>query len=143
MKKPKKGERYVNWLGEYCVVKSIYRDRIRLQMCGKKARTEIWKLSDFKSPLIGRFSLVPFPKINRTNISRYLLEYQLNMIGKTTAHTKENPNWFREWTISERDFMFFKGIAIPLLKKIFKFNKQKAEKTFDWFNMQFGLTKIL
>jgi hypothetical protein len=33
----------------------------------------------------------------------------------------------------------FKAYAIPLLKKIFKFNKTKAETTFAWFDLQFGL----
>jgi hypothetical protein len=33
----------------------------------------------------------------------------------------------------------FKAYAIPLLKKIFKFNKTRAEGTFGWFNLQFGL----
>jgi hypothetical protein len=33
----------------------------------------------------------------------------------------------------------FKRYAIPLLKKIFKFNKAKAEDTFSWFDLQFGL----
>jgi hypothetical protein len=33
----------------------------------------------------------------------------------------------------------FKRYAIPLIKKIFKCNKGRAEQTFDWFNLQFGL----
>jgi hypothetical protein len=33
----------------------------------------------------------------------------------------------------------FKRYAIPLLKKIFKFNKARAEDTFGWFDLQFGL----
>jgi hypothetical protein len=33
----------------------------------------------------------------------------------------------------------FKAYAVPLLKKIFKFNTGKANSTFEWFNLQFGL----
>jgi hypothetical protein len=33
----------------------------------------------------------------------------------------------------------FKRYAIPLLKKIFKFNKTKADATFNWFNLAYGL----
>jgi hypothetical protein len=33
----------------------------------------------------------------------------------------------------------FKRYAIPLIKKIFKCNKARAESTFGWFDMQFGL----
>ena len=32
-----------------------------------------------------------------------------------------------------------RSYAIPLLKKVFKFNKSKAENTFDWFLLQYGL----
>mgnify|MGYP002263597127 CR=1 FL=1 len=32
-----------------------------------------------------------------------------------------------------------KAMGIPLIKKIFKCNKRRAEQTFDWFNLQFGL----
>ena len=137
--KPKRGERYFNKQGEYCVIKSVYRDVIKLQVCGKKARPETWTWEHFRSPSIGRFLRIPYPKINRTNIARHLLEYQLNITGKTTNDTKKNLHWFNEWTISEIEFDFLKRYAIPLLKKTFKFNTKKANETFDWWNMQFGL----
>jgi hypothetical protein len=139
MKKIKRGERYLNHIGEYCVIKSIYKDIIKLQICGDNARTEPWKIEDFKKHLSFSFWEIPYPKINRTNIARHLLEYQLNMIGKTTADTKRNSNWFNEWSISQQEYEFFKKYAIPLLKKTFKFNAKKAEATFEWFNLQFGL----
>jgi hypothetical protein len=49
------------------------------------------------------------------------------------------PDWHIDWTITEEQEKKFRGYAIPLLKKIFKFNKTKAEKTFDWFFMHWGL----
>jgi len=33
----------------------------------------------------------------------------------------------------------FKAYAIPLLKKVFKCRKARAEDTFNWFDLQFGL----
>lgn len=141
MNKPKKGERYLNYIGEYCVVKYVYGDIIKIQICGDKARTETWKLEQFNNVSIGKFRKIPYPKINRTNIARHLLEYQLNMIGKTTKDTKEEENWFKKWSISDREFEYFKSYAIPLLKKTFRFNTNKAKNTFDWFNLQFGLKR--
>ena len=138
MKKPKRGERYLNHLGEYCIVKSIYRDVIKLQICGDNARTEPWKIKDFMGQS-HRFWIVPFPKSNRTNIARHLLEYQLNIIGKTTADTKKNPNWFEEWKITESDQEIFRQYAIYMLKKVFKFNTRKAIETFEWWRLHFGL----
>lgn len=141
MKKPKRGDRYLNYIGEYCIIKSIYRDVIKIQVTGKKAREETWKVKDFNSHVYGRFRKIPYPKINRTNVARHLLEYQLNIIGKTTVDTYENPNWFNEWTISDGDHRLFKNYALNVLKKVFKFNNKKAHSTFEWFYLQFGLNK--
>ena len=78
-------------------------------------------------------------KINRTNISDHLVEYQLNMIGKTIADTTADDLWYFNWTMTPEQYEEFKAYAIPLLKKTFKFNKAKAELTFGWFDLQFGL----
>lgn len=78
-------------------------------------------------------------KINRTNISEHLVEYQLKMIGKTFSDIENDEKWYYNNTMTEQQQEEFKHYAIPLLKKIFKFNKSKAEQTFDWFSLQFGL----
>jgi hypothetical protein len=78
-------------------------------------------------------------KINRENISKHLVEYQLNMVGKTLEDTLSDDMWFFNWTMTPDEHEEFKAYAIPLMKKIFKFNKSRAEQTFGWFNLQFGL----
>ena len=78
-------------------------------------------------------------KINRTNIAQHLIEYELNMIGKTIKDVENDTEWYYNNTMTEEQYEEFKKYAIPLLKKIFKFNKSKAEQTFSWFNLQFGL----
>ena len=78
-------------------------------------------------------------KINRLNVADHLVEYQLNMVGKTMFEAMQNTNWFHEWTLTEEQHEAFKKYAIPLLKKVFKFNTNKAKDTFAWFDMQFGL----
>lgn len=138
----KKGERYLNHLGEYCIIKSVYRKIIKIQICGENSREETWKAEHFNKKSLARFMEVPFPKINRANIAGHLLEYQLNVIGKTTLDTKRDPDWFNTWTINTTDYDLFKSYAIPLLKKTFKFNKTKAVATFEWWYLQFGLNKI-
>jgi len=79
------------------------------------------------------------PKITRANISEHLVEYQLAMIGKTIEEAKQTELWYVEWSMTEAQHEEFKKYAIPLLKKVFKFNTRKAEQTFSWFNLQFGL----
>lgn len=78
-------------------------------------------------------------KVNRTNITNHLVEYQLNMVGKTLEDTLSDDMWFFNWTMTPEQHEEFKAYAIPLMKKIFKFNKSRAEKTFGWFDLQFGL----
>ena len=46
---------------------------------------------------------------------------------------------YNKLTITEKQHKLFRSYAIPLLKKVFKFNKSKAENTFDWFLLQYGL----
>ena len=78
-------------------------------------------------------------KINRANITRHLIEYQLDMVGKRLVDTLDDDLWYFNWTMTQEQHEEFKRYAIPLLKKIFKFNKGRAESTFGWFDMQFGL----
>ena len=78
-------------------------------------------------------------KINRTNISDHLVQYQLDMIGKTIAEAYKNENWYHEWTLTEEQHEKFRTYAIPLIKKVFKCNKRRAEATFGWFDLSFGL----
>jgi hypothetical protein len=77
--------------------------------------------------------------INRTNIADHLVEYQLNMVGKTIAEAYKTEEWYHKWTMTDEQFEEFKNYAIPLLKKIFRCNKRKAESIFSWFILQFGL----
>ena len=77
--------------------------------------------------------------INRTNIAEHLVDYQLSMIGKTLAEAYKNENWFHEWTMTEEQHEQFKAYSIPLIKKVFKCNKRKAEGVFGWFDLSFGL----
>lgn len=81
-------------------------------------------------------------KINRMTIADHLIEYQLQMIGKTVQDALKDPEWYNTWTMTSEQHDEFKAYSIPLLKKVFKFTTEKANSTFLWFNLQFGL-KIL
>ena len=78
-------------------------------------------------------------KVNRANITRHLIEYQLDMVGKRLVDTLDDDMWYFNWTMNQEQHEEFKRYANPLIKKIFKCNKSRAEQTFDWFDMQFGL----
>lgn len=78
-------------------------------------------------------------KINRLNIQEHLINVQLKMVNKTMFEAMQNPDWFHEWTMTTAQYEEFEKYAIPLLKKIFKFNTNKAKETFGWFILQYGL----
>ncbi|RPJ28033.1 MAG: hypothetical protein EHM25_10475 [Nitrosopumilales archaeon] len=79
------------------------------------------------------------PKINRENISYHLLEYQLNMIGKSLVEAADEEDWYYNWYISAEKHKEFKIYAIRLIKKVFKCNTSKAEAAFNWFDFGVGL----
>jgi hypothetical protein len=78
-------------------------------------------------------------KITRENITRHLIEYQLAMVGKSMMDTLDDDKWYFNITMTTEQFTEFKKYSIKLIKKIFKCNTTKALKTFDWFNLEFGL----
>lgn len=78
-------------------------------------------------------------KINRYNIADHLIEYQLNMVGKTIEEARKDDMWYFNWTMTQQQADELKAYAIPLIKKVFRCNKSKAEKTFSWFFLEFGL----
>jgi hypothetical protein len=78
-------------------------------------------------------------KINRENIADHLVDYQLGMIGKSTQEAHMTKEWYSKWTMTQEQHDQFKAYALPLLKKVFKCNKSRAESTFDFFDLQFGL----
>jgi hypothetical protein len=61
------------------------------------------------------------------------------MVGKTIAEAIKTPEWYSKWTMTEVQQEELREYAIPLLKKIFKCNKKRAESIFGWFLLQFGL----
>jgi hypothetical protein len=77
--------------------------------------------------------------VNRENITKHLIEYQLNMVGKSMIDTLDDDQWYFNNTLTSEQHEEFKKYAISLLKKVFKFNKSKAESTFNWFDLSFGL----
>lgn len=79
-------------------------------------------------------------KVNRNNITSHLIEYQLKMIDKTFEDVKNDPIWYKNNSITQEQHDLFKKYAISLLQKVFKFNKTKATKTFEWFDLNQGLT---
>jgi hypothetical protein len=78
-------------------------------------------------------------KITRLNIGEHLLKKQLEIVNKTFDDAKADDMWFFNWTITQEQHDQLKEYSIPLIKKIFKCNKTRAESVFGWFDLEFGL----
>jgi hypothetical protein len=138
--KLKKGDRFRNYIGELCFICYMYKDVVKLSYIAKTPWIEVYDKNEFISDVDNnRFFPEPNIKITRLNIAEHLVEYQLNMIGKTTEEAKKDDMWYLNWTFTQRQYDLFRGYAIPLIKKVFKCNTKKAEETFSWFNLQFSL----
>ena len=138
--KLKKGDRFKNYMGELCFISYLYKSIVKLTYICEKSYTEVWDRKEFIQEVDrNRFFPQPVPKVTRLNIANHLVEYQLNMIGKTTDDARKDDMWYHNWTFTNTQYELFKSYAIPLIKKVFKCNTRKAEETFGWFNLQFGL----
>lgn len=78
-------------------------------------------------------------KVNRENITRHLIEKELEMVGKTMMDTLDDDLWYFNITMTQQQYWEFKKYTIKLIKKIFKCNTQRAADTFEWFYRAFGL----
>lgn len=78
-------------------------------------------------------------KITRENIAEHLVRYQLEMVGKTWEDAMADQQWYYNFTMTQDQFDQFMDYALPLVKKVLRCNKNKAQIALDWFNLQFGL----
>jgi hypothetical protein len=135
-----KGDKYKDYIGTPCFISYIKENIVKLSFIEERPHVEVWDKQEFIEQIaLNRFFPQPKTTINRTNIQDHLIEYQLNMVGKTIDDAKKDEMWYHNITMTSKQQEVFKSYAIPLLRKVFKFNKQKAENTFSWFNLQYGL----
>lgn len=132
-----KGQKFKNYIGQMCFIVYMRADVIKLSYILSDPYIEVWSKQDFQKQIkLNKFISIPGISVNRMNISDHLIEYQLNLIGiEKLSDVKD----YNKLTITEKQHKLFRSYAITLLKKVFKFNKSKAENTFDWFLLQYGL----
>ena len=135
-----KGDKYKDYIGTPCFISYIKGDIVKLSFIEERPHVEVWDKQEFLEQIkLNRFFPQPKVTINRTNINDHLIEYQLNMVGKTIEDAKKDEMWFHNFTMTSQQHELFKCYAIPLLRKVFKFNKGRAEQTFQWFDLGYGL----
>jgi hypothetical protein len=138
-----RGSRYFDLYGVVHVVIYSKPGTIKLMPIKENAMIDVWEVDEFKNQVrLLKFTHVPHPPINRTNVSEHLLEYQFNIIGKTMANTVTEQSWKKEWKLTKKQKEIFKSYALGILKKVFRFNGAKARETYEFFDKNFGLLTL-
>ena len=78
-------------------------------------------------------------KVTRENISSYLFNYELSLIGKSKMDVLDDDQWRFNLTLSSEQYEQLKKHGIGLIRKIFKCKKQAAIDVFDFYYNTFGL----
>lgn len=138
-----RGSRYFDLNGVVHVVIYSKPDFIKLMPIKEGAIIDVWEVEDFKNQVkLLKFTNIPHPPINRTNVSEHLLEYQFNILGKTMSNTLTETSWKTDWKLSRKQKEMFKSYALGVLKKVFRFNGAKARETYEFFDKNFGLLTL-
>ena len=80
-----------------------------------------------------------YPKVTRENLEKYLLEYQLEMVGKHLIDTLDDDKWYFNITMTMLQREQFRKHAIKTIQKVLKCNTTKAYGIFDHFAANLGL----
>lgn len=137
----KRGTRYFDLNGVVYVIIYSKPEMVKLMPLKKNAMIDVWETEEFKKQVaLLKFTHVPHPPINRTNVSEHLLEFQFNILGKTMADTINEKEWKKEWKLTYKQKALFKSYATGILKKVFRFNTSKARETYEFFDKEFGLS---
>ena len=116
-----KGQKFKNYIGQMCFIVYMRADIIKLSYILSDPYIEVWNKQDFQEQIkLNKFISIPGISVNRMNISDHIKDYN-------------------KLTITENQHKLFRSYAKQKKKKVFKFNKNKAENTFDWFLLQYGL----
>jgi len=81
-------------------------------------------------------------KITRDNITSHLIDVQLKMIGKTRDDVKDDQEWYHNNTLNREQLTDFNVYALPLIKKVYKCNTNRAKTILGWFNLNYGLRVV-
>lgn len=135
----RKGDRFVHISGDKCFISQVTKTTIRISYVNSVNTTQIWDREEFIEACKTSV-FIPFvmPKVTRENMVMHLVEYQLNIVGKPLSCIEED-GWYNLHTMTSQEHELLKWYAIPLIRKVYKCAKARAEETFKWFDFQYGL----
>lgn len=144
MKPEEYNDQFFNWLqsrdelDKYEAALDISEDftdqGYRLQACDYLYNLEQEYLKQKRIPVVDKY-----PKVTRENIEKYLLEYQLEIIGKHLVDTLDDDLWYFNFTMTRVQRDEFRKHAIKTIQRVLKCNRGKAYDIFDHFVGNLGL----
>ncbi len=78
-------------------------------------------------------------KVTRDNLVTHLVTVQLKMIGKTIDDVKDDAQWFHNNTLTVEQIADFNVYALPVIKKAYKCNSNRAKRILAEFELGWGL----
>ncbi len=84
-------------------------------------------------------------KLTKNNLLEHLINKMFEIINvdenyQNLIETK-NKNWFQDHSWNKEQEESFKEYALPLIKKVYKLNKDLANNNYYWFLLQYGLRR--
>lgn len=81
-------------------------------------------------------------KITRANIVDHLINKELAYVGKTMEDIKDDPEWYRNNTMTKEQYEEWKEYSKKLMKKVLKYKKPFIDREFAMLDLMYGL-KVL
>jgi hypothetical protein len=78
----------------------------------------------------------------RDELPAKLVALQMEIIGLTYEDAMNTPEFWRVYTMNEQQHAMFRKSAMFLIQKTLRCNRKRAESTFAFFDLQFGLQVI-
>jgi hypothetical protein len=137
------GDRFNDHLGRLCVVTYTRGHILKITFLCEKSWTDVWDKKEFMEQLeLGKFVSQPKLSLTKLNLADHLIEFQLNLIGKTTEDCKGDDKWYNTYTLTSNQHKMFEAYAVYLIRKVLKYNRKRAKLTFSIFDLTFGLRTL-
>ena len=81
-------------------------------------------------------------KVTRRNIVDHLINKELAYVGKTMDDIKDDPEWYRNNTMTKEQYEEWKEYSKKLMKKVLKYKKHFIDREFAMLDLMYGL-KVL
>lgn len=81
-------------------------------------------------------------KVTKNNVVNHLINKELAYVGKTIEDIKDDPEWYRNNTMTKEQYEEWKEYSKKTLKKVLRFNKKFIDREFAMLDLMYGLKVI-